>query len=77
MKECLGVGLRVYDSRSSGSLLIFRSHGVTQEQLTGSNLDLTQALVIGKQLELKFGEDLGLSSGKRWDRRVPLFVGPP
>lgn len=51
--------------------------GVTQEQLTGSNLDLTQALVIGKQLELKFGEDLGLSSGKRWDRRVPLFVGPP
>lgn len=48
--------------------------GVTQEQLTGSNLDLTQALVIGKQLELKFEEDLGLSSGKRWDR-VPLFVG--
>ena len=73
MKECLGVGLRVYDSRSSGSLLIFR---VTQEQLTGSNLDLTQALVIGKQLELKFEEDLGLSSGKRWDR-APLFVGPP
>lgn len=49
---------------------------MTQEQLRGFNLDLMQAPVTGKQLELKFGEDLGFTSGKRWDKIVLLFVGP-
>lgn len=47
-----------------------------QEWLTASKLGLTQAPVMGKQVQLMFGEDLGFGSGKKQDRTPPWFVRP-
>lgn len=45
-------------------------------RMTASKLGLMQALVVGKQMQVRFGEDLGLASGKKQDRRMPSFVRP-
>lgn len=47
-----------------------------QEWLTASIKGLMQAPVMGKQIQLRFGEDLGLATGKKQDRRISLFVRP-